>query len=63
MKRTVKYTAFATDKSGQRVHVEGQTTFDDTWVSSRREVDVAHVDLQRQGYRGIDVTDTTVTDG
>lgn len=60
--KKVTYTAVATDRSGQQVRVDGSSTFDDRWISTRRASDVATCALQRRGYKNVRVADTTVTD-
>ena len=61
-KKTVTYTATATDRNGQRVHVEGQCTIDDRWTSPSDARNVAVSDIQRHGLRRPSVDDATTTD-
>ncbi|MEV7975401.1 hypothetical protein [Streptomyces sp. NPDC086519] len=62
MKRKVTYDAYATTKSGERVFVQGEAEFDDTWISPSRKTDVAMSSLQRQGFRNPHIVDAKVAD-
>lgn len=62
MKKKVNYTAFATNRNGERERVERSATFNDAHISPSRARDVAASDLQRHGYTKAHIDDTRVTD-
>lgn len=57
----VKFTGFATDKSGSRVRLDGETKTRNDTPRSKAENSVRN-DLQLRGYRDIHIDDTRITD-
>lgn len=60
MRRTVKYTAFATNsKTGERGHGSGELTVDH-WVSDRHVTEAIRRDLDRQGFTDVAIDNHSI---